>query len=192
MLDIIRMEAHVQHVETLNIVQHDHHHVKQQIRDIMLVHHLVRQHVRMHLQTQNIQVMDTVIIVVGDVKHDIIRMEAHVQHVLEECQVQHDRKYQVNVTGYVLRDIFYQVEVVLLVLNVHVETIVQDEHTIILIVLLMRDLIIVETINIVQHELNHLQIVNLHLLDIGQRIHVLIIVVQSHLIHTIHPTELVN
>jgi hypothetical protein len=80
----------------------------------------------------------------------------------------------------------------IIVQNVHVEIIVQDEHTILLIVLLMRDFIIVETINIVQHELNHLQIVNLHLLDIGQRIHVLIIVVQSHLIHTIHPTELVN
>ena len=113
MLDIIRIVViHVQRVERIITVVHVLHQLEivyWQTYDIMQIHHLVRQHVRMHLQTQNIQVMDTVIIVAGDVKHDTIRMEAHVQHVQVDIQVLHEQRQKVVVIRHVVRDTLFQV-----------------------------------------------------------------------------------
>jgi hypothetical protein len=88
MLDIIRIVViHVQRVERIITVVHVLHQLEivyWQTYDIMQIHHLVRQHVRMRQRMQNIQVMQLAMLVVGDVKHDTIRMEAHVQHVRVE------------------------------------------------------------------------------------------------------------
>ena len=55
----------------------------------------------MHQRMQNIQVMEQQqVIVVGDVRHDIIRVEMHVQHVVRYeviIQVQREQHHQHDV-----------------------------------------------------------------------------------------------
>ena len=90
MHDIIKMEAHVQHVEYENGHLHD-------------MQHVVI--VQIHQRMQNIQVMQLAMLVVGDVKHDTIRVEANVKHVQADIQVLHEQRQQLVVIGHVVHDI---------------------------------------------------------------------------------------
>jgi hypothetical protein len=54
---------------------------------------------------QNIQVMQLAMLVVGDVKHDTIRVEANVKHVQADIQVLHEQRQQLVVIGHVVHDI---------------------------------------------------------------------------------------
>jgi len=58
-----------------------------------------------HHHVQHIQVHEQVITVVGHVMHDVIRMEVHVHHVLQDIQVHLGQQHKVVVIYHVRRDI---------------------------------------------------------------------------------------
>ena len=64
----------------------------------MRIHHVVRQHVVINQRIHTIQVMQVVIVVVGYVMNDIIRIVViHVQNVKHEINVHDEQRHNVHV-----------------------------------------------------------------------------------------------
>ena len=102
-MEVVHEVLHQMHVEITNIVRHVQ--VVVQMLQVDIIRHrinVVRRHVQMHQRMRNIQVMERhdEIIVVGDVKHDIIWKEDSVNHVHDYeviIQVQHEQRHQHDV-----------------------------------------------------------------------------------------------
>ena len=187
-VDIIRMEANVQHVEIDNIVVQM---VVVQMQVLDIIQHqvgVVRQHVQMLLRMQNIQVMEQSeeIIVAGNVKHDIIKMEVHVRNVhvevvvheiiinilvVMENIVQHEHLVVAHV------QINHQIHIIM---EIHVEIVVDGHvmHDIIKMEVVVRYVhveVIVQHEVVVQHDVDHENIDQVHeervRVIVAQRVH---------------------